>query len=181
MLPPTPRPMPRHQSGAALITGLLIMIIMTLIGISAMESSLVQTSLATNTQLNTIGFQTTEAALARADNDGALLGQTINNGVSASPPDTGQAVLDQTAQSGGTVTVTTTIQANACGELPGAQCLEQELNANESANNATPICFAYQLVATTTIGNAQASSTQHTQTNSRSVPGQAGIGQCNAI
>ncbi len=178
-----PHPLPGQQRGAALITGLLIMIVMTLIGISAMESSLVQTNLASNAQLDTIGFQATETALTRADNNGTLLGEAIGNAAGGTTTTSGQAVLDHTADTAdtsgnlGTVTISTTVNATLCGEFFGAHCEAYGLDANESETEVTSKCFGFTLAAETTAG-AQAM-TAHTLTSSRPVPSRQGLaGKC---
>ena len=171
-------PLPGQQRGAALITGLLIMIVMTLIGISAMESSFIQTNLAGNAQLDTVSFQATETALAQADDNGTLLGEAINNATGGTTTTTGQATLDRTADTAdtsgnlGTVTISTTVSATLCGEFFGPFCEAYGLDANESETEVTSKCFGFTLAATTT-ADTQAM-TEHTQISSRPVPGRQG-------
>ncbi|HEB93938.1 MAG TPA: hypothetical protein ENI94_10850 [Gammaproteobacteria bacterium] len=168
-------PLPGRQCGAALITGLLIMIVMTLIGISAMESSLIQTNLASNAQLDSVGFQATETALAQADDNGTLLGVAINNTAGGSSTYASTTALDRTTDSagtGGTIAINTIVAATLCGELFGPQCEAYGLDANESKTEITSKCIGFTLAATTTAG-AQAM-TRHTLVSSRPVPGQQG-------
>ncbi|MCF6210842.1 MAG: PilX N-terminal domain-containing pilus assembly protein [Gammaproteobacteria bacterium] len=165
-------PLPGQQRGAALITGLLIMIVMTLIGISAMESSFIQTNLASNAQLDTVSFQTTETALARADDNGTLLGEAINNATGGSTTTSSQAILDRIADTGGTIAIATTVNASLCGEFFGPFCEAYGLDANESETEVTSKCFGFTLAAETTAG-AQAM-TAHTLISSRPVPGRQG-------
>jgi len=131
-------PLPGRQRGAALVTGLLIMIIMTLVGIATMESSIIQTNLASNTQLNAIGFQTTESALTRASNDAPRIGQALTAGFNNNPGPNifypqQNIILDN--NSGGTVAVNASTQVNLCGNLLPSQSPGTGQNANQNALN----------------------------------------------
>jgi len=174
-IPNNPHQLPRRQRGAALVTGLLIMIIMTLIGITAMESSIIQTNLATNTQLDAIGFQTTEATLAQANNDGVLLTQAMNSGVGNNPGETFylQQNITLNKQTGGAVLVVPSVLPSLCGSLPGTQIQGQGLNNTQSTTNTTSTRYAFSLIATTDVGGQ--ANTQHTLISSLPVPNQQGL------
>ncbi|HEC19711.1 MAG TPA: hypothetical protein ENI97_10260 [Gammaproteobacteria bacterium] len=180
-----PHSLPRQQRGAALVTGLLIMIVMTLIGITAMQSSITQSNLATNAQLNTIGFQSTETALARASNDASLLEKALDNGIQAlndgiyvatDTPDYNQfqAVLDiqvneNDTEDKTTIPINTAIQVTPLGQK--ATCSKATgTNGNQSTTVTTPICTVFELVASTAIGNSTQASTRHTQLSDRLMP-----------
>jgi len=177
-----PHSLPGPQHGAALVTGLLIMIIMTLIGISAMESSITQSNLATNAQLSTIGFQSTEAALTRASNDASLLGEALDGGVDASTESPAytrfQAVLDTQKSSDGmenkiATPVSTNIQVTPLGKT--AVCSNAtEINATTSTTVSKSDCMVFELVATTTVGSGAQVRTQHRQHIDRLMPAQPG-------
>ena len=57
----TPR---RHQSGAVLALTLIILLVMTVVGVTTMNSSSIQTFLARNTQLKQISFQNAESTVS---------------------------------------------------------------------------------------------------------------------
>ncbi len=59
----------RHQQGAVLIVSLVMLIIMTLLGISAMNNTVMQERMAGNQRNSTLAFQAAEAALRAAEND----------------------------------------------------------------------------------------------------------------
>ncbi len=165
--------LPGQQRGAALITGLLIMIIMTLIGIATMESSIIQTNLAGNSQLNAIGFQTTEATLRRVripiPANAGLRNQTLNAVLINNNPGFNATIdypqqnitLDNTSTLGGIVAVNTSAQVNFCGELLPNQSSGTGQNATQNALNTTPTEYAYTYTARTNVGGQ--ATTQHVQ------------------
>jgi len=166
---------PRHQRGAALITGLLIMMVMTLIGIAAMESSVIQGNLATNAQLNTVSFQTTEATLAR------IAGYTYlslakkadeKNGEGWKGESEGSASLDNQIRgsgNGGEVKVTTREQVDFCGTLPPQLSQGLSLDANQSITNNALVHYVFDLAVRTDVGNGDTpqASTTHRQRSTR--------------
>ena len=54
---------PQQQRGSALLIGLLILLTMTLIGLSSLNTSLLEEKMASNTQKKTIAFQDAEATI----------------------------------------------------------------------------------------------------------------------
>lgn len=58
---------PRAQSGAVLVVALVILLIMTLLGVSNMQSSTLQAKMANNNQSRHQAFQAAEAALAKVE------------------------------------------------------------------------------------------------------------------
>jgi len=171
-------PLPGRQRGAALVTGLLIMIIMTLVGIATMESSIIQTNLASNTQLNAIGFQTTESALTRASNDAPRIGQALTAGFNNNPGPNifypqQNIILDN--NSGGTVAVNASTQVNLCGNLLPSQSPGTGQNANQNALNPTPTEYAYTYTAITLVGVGGQAITQHVMQTRIPAPSQQGL------
>ncbi len=181
--------LPGQQRGAALITGLLIMVVMTLVGIATMESSIIQTNLAGNGQLNAIGFQTTEATLRRVRipvpananlRNLALDAVLINNnqGFNTAIAYPRQNItLDNTSTTGGTVAVNTSARVSLCGELLPDQSRGMGQNATQNALNTTPTEYAYTYTAITDVGGQ--ATTQHVQQirfPQPSLRGQPGIG-----
>jgi type IV pilus assembly PilX-like protein len=55
----------RQQSGAALVIGLIILLVMTLLGVSSMNSSRTELKIAANIQNKSVAFQTAETATQR--------------------------------------------------------------------------------------------------------------------
>lgn len=164
--------LPLRQRGAALITGLLIMMVMTLIGIAAMESSVIQGNLATNAQLNTVSFQATEATLARATSFTYLsqaMADEVNGASLAVQEDTSLDKKTRNAGSGGKVTVTTTGQVDFCGTLAPELTQGLGLDANQSITNNAYTRYVFDLVVRTDVGNGGnvQASTQHTQRSTR--------------
>lgn len=182
-------PLPRRQRGAVLITGLLIMTIMTLIGLASMQSSIIQTNLATNSQLNTIGYQSAETALTQVANNATLLIQAMDSGLGkqtssaltaysvsldTTSPSANATGPSNTANSGGTVTVNPTVQVTPCGALPINQCAGFGQDGDLGSNKTTPTCYAFSLTATIDI-NGQAT-TRHSLQAKRPIPGQQSAG-----
>jgi len=56
----------RHQQGIVLIVGLVMLISLTLIGVTAMKSTTMDERIAANTQFKAIAFQTAESVLSDA-------------------------------------------------------------------------------------------------------------------
>ena len=59
--------MTHPQRGAALITALLLLVVLTILGISVMQMSRVQEKMAGNTRDINVGFETAEGALRNAE------------------------------------------------------------------------------------------------------------------
>ncbi len=53
----------RHQQGAVLVVGLIILVVLTLMGVQAMRTNLVQERMASNMRERNLAFQAAEAAL----------------------------------------------------------------------------------------------------------------------
>jgi type IV pilus assembly protein PilX len=58
---------PARQRGAVLIVSLLILLIMTMIGVSSLQSSATEEKMASNSRDRNVGFQSAEAALREAE------------------------------------------------------------------------------------------------------------------
>lgn len=59
--------LPRNQQGAVLIVSLVILLVMTLIGVSSMQSAGMQQKMAGNSTARQVAFSVAEAALAKAE------------------------------------------------------------------------------------------------------------------
>ncbi len=63
----------RSQSGVALVVSLLLLLIVTLIGVSGMQTTVLEEKMAGNFKDKNIAFQAAEAALREAEADAATL------------------------------------------------------------------------------------------------------------
>jgi type IV pilus assembly protein PilX len=59
----------RNQSGAALVVGLIFLVILTLLGITAMQTGILEERMAGNSRDRNIAFQAAEAALRDGEKD----------------------------------------------------------------------------------------------------------------
>ncbi len=184
---------PRRQRGAALVTGLLIMMVMTLIGLAAMQSSIIQSNLATNAQLNTIGYQTAEAVLTSATSY-TYLSKSLDKptGTATSIPTGTQDIALETVTNGnnanggggggGKVAVDTSGQVTYCGSLPAVLASGLSLDADQSVNNNTYSRYVFDLTANAEVkknGKVQAH-VQHSQRSTRLMLSQQGkMSLCN--
>jgi type IV pilus assembly protein PilX len=77
------RSFPQRQAGAALVVSLVMLVILTLLGVAAMNGSVIELMMGTNTQLQTRVLANAERALATAE--------TVTQGleVKADYPETG--------------------------------------------------------------------------------------------
>lgn len=73
--------LPRCQNGAALLVGLLLLLVLSLLGVTAMQASTVQERLAGNTRDLNTAFQAAEAALREGES--LLMLATVPNPVGA--------------------------------------------------------------------------------------------------
>lgn len=58
---------PQHQRGAALVVSLLILLVMTVIGVSSMQTTILEEKMASNTREREQAFEAAEAALRGAE------------------------------------------------------------------------------------------------------------------
>lgn len=66
------RPFPQAQRGAALIVGLVLLLVMTLLGVAAMRTSTLQLVMAGNSQYSQLAFQAAESGIENEFNAGGL-------------------------------------------------------------------------------------------------------------
>ena len=70
VLPARPAP-PRRQRGAVLIVSLILLVVLTLLGVTSMNTTSLEEKMAANSQTTTRAFQTAETGLSIAFNDNA--------------------------------------------------------------------------------------------------------------
>jgi type IV pilus assembly protein PilX len=66
------RSLPQAQRGAALIVGLVLLLVMTLLGVAAMRTSTLQLVMAGNSQYSQLAFQAAESGVENEFNAGGL-------------------------------------------------------------------------------------------------------------
>ncbi len=162
----------QSQKGAALVTGLMILVIMSLVGVSVMETAVLQTSLASNSQFKSIAFHEAEAALKR----GSTL-KYMKTAMDRDPADD-PTELNYTDSMGSQETA---VSANAttiyCGTLASQNIRGLSLDANQAANSNSYTRYAFDVTATVTLAVAGHAGARHTQRSSRlmlAAPGAAG-------
>lgn len=69
----------KKQNGAVLIVSLIMLLLLTVIGLAAMEVSSLESKMATAKELKEISFQTAEAILEESMDDLDYLGQAFNS------------------------------------------------------------------------------------------------------
>ena len=57
------RPLPRRQRGAALVVGLVLLMVLTVLGVSGMNTATLELTMASNTQFNQDAFQAAETGI----------------------------------------------------------------------------------------------------------------------
>jgi len=75
--------MSKQQSGYALIISLILLLSMTILGISAMSTNSLQYKMASNSQQKTVSLMEAEATLRTAEVNAALLAEVLNTTPSA--------------------------------------------------------------------------------------------------
>ena len=68
----------RNERGAVLIVSLLILLLVTIIGFAAMETSTLESKMATSRELKEITFQTAESIIEEASSDIDYLGEAYS-------------------------------------------------------------------------------------------------------
>lgn len=77
---------PRRQGGAVLMVALIFLVVLTLLGLSAMDTTVMEVKLARNTQEHNYAFQMAETAISEYDlllDDTAILGGLYTSGRSS--------------------------------------------------------------------------------------------------
>jgi type IV pilus assembly protein PilX len=169
--------MNRHsQQGAALITGLIILVVMSLVGISTMETAVLQTNLASNAQLKAITYQETEAALQR--------GSTLNYmqlAMQRDPTDdqtsfTYTDALDALGNPPPVVNATAT--TSYCGTLASQDTRGQSMDANQATNSGAYTHHVFDITATAQLAVGGQARSQHTQRSWRLMLAAGGATVC---
>src|SRR3989339_13461 len=80
-----PRPQLQRQSGAALVIGLIILVLVTLLGVTAMRTTSLEERMAGQSRDSGLAFQAAEAALRQAELylNGAVVGPFVSQMPSA--------------------------------------------------------------------------------------------------
>ena len=135
--------MPSRQRGSALIVAMILLIILTILGLSTMSTSRLELKMATNTQLASTAFQMAESGIESTLDAAALDLQNLPQSQNATPyqltfnPATGQQIDTSTAY-----------------------ITDSNVVAGNSINNSTALHF--RLTSTSTISSGDASA-EHVQ------------------
>lgn len=131
----TPAFAPGHQTGAALIVGLILLLILTMLGISGMRTATFELLQAGNTQYAENAFQAAETGIDRA-----MLSGGLNTALPVVVPETAVAESDGvTFESVTQFAVTTNVPQGlfSVGESGGFQAYHFDINsAGRSSRNA---------------------------------------------
>ncbi len=144
------------QQGVALITGLLMLLIMSLIGIATMESSMVQSSLASNTELKVMSYQEAEIELKRASDLQWMVAAMDDEKRK-------KELLDDDVNDG----IYVKSKISYCGTLPNKNVLGLSLDANQAANSNSYTYYVFDITSDVELKAKGSASSQHSQRNSQ--------------
>ena len=152
----------QSQQGVALITGLLMLLIMSLVGIATMEGSMVQTSLASNTQLKTTSYHEAESALKRASSLDLMV-EAMND------IDGKEISLDyvKSDNSSSNDIVDVKSKISYCGTLPSKNTQGLSLDANQAVNSSGYTYYVFDITSDVELKAKGSARSQHSQRNSR--------------
>ena len=87
---------PSRQSGAVLIVAMILLVVLTLLGVTAMNTTSLEERMASNTQEQVRAFQAAETALSEAfnDNNAYTIGGTFIAGLCPNVPTAGVTTAD---------------------------------------------------------------------------------------
>jgi len=164
--------LPKQQTGAALIVSLMLLLIMTLIGVSSIKTTNLEERMAHNYQNSTIVFQASESAINRiiqAGNPGGSgsddnpfyveandpLIAAINTGIGINTTTVTYDMDPDNHLNNATLSSTSALTYNGGGICPGM--------------SMSITCHYFEIVATTTIAETN-NSRRHTQGIYRAAP-----------
>lgn len=179
------------QKGTALITGLVLLTVMSVVSISTLENSIVQTSLSTNAQHKAIAFQEAETALQKANSPSHLLAAMKSSDRKSTlsyKSDLGNAASSSTAGAGNAWSKTKAggtdskgeIEAEAavefCGVLPSGSVRGMSLNSDQSSNSSKKyVRYIFDVSSTVNLTKGRQTKSIHSQRSSRLMMGSSGM------
>ncbi len=140
-----------RQRGAVLIVGLLILLVLTLLGVTAMKSTTLEERIAANDQYRTEAFQAAEFGLARGATYDAVercLAGDCRHGVvvvgpdqalPSHPGDAGQATVTVTMREAGTMPATGFSQGVGGGAVVQLRVFDLEARATVQGTHARAV------------------------------------------
>ncbi|MEM7283654.1 MAG: pilus assembly PilX N-terminal domain-containing protein [Pseudomonadota bacterium] len=140
----------RNQSGAALVVGLIMLLVLTVLGVSGMNTTVVERRMANNMQVTQNAYQSSQTGIERAINVGAF-----NTGVPVVVPN-----AEIAPGSGNFVATTTTF-------------VEATIAPNSSIGDGGFLAYHFTIVSNGTSASNAASN----QVQEFFVEGPAGLGQ----
>jgi type IV pilus assembly protein PilX len=144
-----PDAVPRSQRGMALLVSLVFLLLLTLIGLSSMQSATLQEKMATSVSLRNQSFQLAEAALRMGENAVQLSTYTLavcSGTIQCAPP------AESTSMTGAGFNSTSGVTWIAAGSgFYGVQNIGTTLNAVNVPSNTS--ATLYRVTAVAIVGN----------------------------
>lgn len=170
--------MMKNQKGTALITGLVLLTVMSVVSVSTLESSIVQTSLSTNAQHKVIAFQEAETALKKASSPAYLLAAMVNADRKANlsyknyerhEDDSDIGRHDRTSDTG---KIEVKADIEYCGVLPSGSIKGMSLNADQAYNSSKKyVRYIFNISSTVNLIEGRQTKSKHSQRSSRLMMG----------
>jgi type IV pilus assembly protein PilX len=117
---------PKTQSGAALVVGLIVLLIMTLLGVASMGSMTTELKMAANVQNQNTAFQAATAAIEAIKADPAINWVDDANDTIGAPIQTQPATNYEVATGGSLATTQATIVYSGCKTVVSGDSLTAE-------------------------------------------------------
>jgi len=168
------------QKGTALITGLVLLTVMSVVSVSTLESSIVQTSLSTNAQHKAIAFQEAETALQKASSPSHLISAMGSSdrkfklsykNYSDEEYEAG-TLSDESddTQSKGKIDAEADIEY--CGVLPSGSVKGMSLNSDQASNSSKKyVRYIFNISSTVNLIEGRQTKSKHSQRSSRLMMG----------
>ncbi|HRH81321.1 MAG TPA: PilX N-terminal domain-containing pilus assembly protein [Thiobacillaceae bacterium] len=137
----------RHrQAGAALVVGLIFIVLLTMLGISAFGISSLEERMAGHSRDRMLAFQAAEAALRDCEDNGLANGYVVYNSQNPARWSSGNAVWTGTNSTSYTGTVTGVSAAPRCilEEMERQECV---VGGSLASHTATSGSFLYRVTA----------------------------------
>lgn len=167
------------QKGTALITGLVLLTVMTIVSVSTIESSIVQTTLSTNAEHKAVAFQEAEAALKLASSPTNLLAAMNDvNGKKNIRYQNYEEDDDHLTTLASDEKGKLEAEANVvyCGILPSGSIKGMSLNANVATNASKKyVRYIFDISSTVNLIEGRQTQSKHSQRNGRLMMGSSGV------
>ena len=143
----------KRQSGAVLAVSLILLLIMTMIGISAMSTTTLQETFSANAQHKATSFQAAESVI-KTTWAVPIMGNAIGGvNVIIAPTNAFNSINNSNGGTPITTAVNSTAAVQYCGQVIGS--FKTEMNARQGASIEAEHAFDVCGQATVTLANAQ--------------------------